>query len=468
MKPIVALVGRPNVGKSTLFNRMTRSRSALVDNFPGVTRDRNYADASWDDIDFAVVDTGGFADTDEGGFARQIREQVHQAIDGADVIVLVLDGKGGLSPYDTDLIQILRGVTKPVFYAVNKIDGLEGEVLLHDFYALGVEELYPVSAEHGYGVPDFMDELVRALPERVPEADSEQIRVAVVGRPNAGKSSLINHILGEERLLVSEVAGTTRDAIDTLVLADGTSFVFIDTAGIRRKGKVSRKLEKFSIIKALRSLDECDVALVVLDASEGITEQDMVVAGYAYERGCGCVMLLNKWDLVEKDTGTAKEFQSRLDEAAKFLSFAPSVTVSALTGQRVRRVFGLIKTVYRQYCTRMGTGQLNKILEKALERHEPPLYQGKRLKFYYITQISVKPPTFVCFVNYPEAVHFSYKRFLTNQIRMGTGLDQTPLRLLFRQRTGRIEFGDKKSGKNKGARVKREKKEYKGKKRQRG
>ncbi len=457
MKPIVALVGRPNVGKSTLFNRMTRSRSALVDNFPGVTRDRNYADASWDDVAFTLVDTGGFSDMDEGGFAGQIREQVHQAMDDSDVIVLVLDGKGGLSPYDTDLIGLLRGVSKPVLYAVNKIDGLELEVHLHDFYALGVENLYPVSAEHGYGFPDFMDELIRKLPETVPEEDSEQIKVAVVGRPNVGKSSLINHILGEERLLVSNVAGTTRDAINTMVQVDGTSFVFIDTAGIRRKGKVSQKLEKFSIIKALRSLDECDVALVILDTSEGITEQDMAVAGYAYERGCGCVMLLNKWDLVEKETGTAKEYQQRLGEAAKFLSFAPSVTVSALTGLRVRRVFGLIKSVYQQYCTRIGTGQLNKIFEKALERHEPPLHKGKRLKFYYITQVSTKPPTFVCFVSFPEAVHFSYKRYLSNQIREGAGLDRTPLRLLFRQRTGRIEFGGKKSGKNKGAREKRKK-----------
>lgn len=460
MTPVVAIVGRPNVGKSTLFNRMTRSRSALVDNFPGVTRDRHYADTAWDDIEFTVVDTGGFTDADEGGFARQIREQVHQAMDDADVIVLVLDGKGGLSPYDTDLIGLLRGISKPVFYAVNKIDGPEREEQLHDFYALGVEDLYPVSAEHGYGFNDFMDELVHKLPETTREeaSEPEAIRVAVVGRPNVGKSSLINHILGEERLLVSDVAGTTRDAIDALVRVDGDPFVFIDTAGIRRKGRVSRKLEKFSILKALRSLDECDVALVVLDASEGITEQDMAVAGYAYERGCGCVMVLNKWDLVEKEAGTAKEFQRRLEEAAKFLSFAPSLTVSALSGQRVRRVFGLIKTVYGQYCTRIGTGPLNQILEKALSQHEPPLHQGKRLKFYYSTQVSVKPPTFVCFVNYPEAVHFSYKRYLVNQIREGAGLDRTPLRLLFRQRTGRIEFGEKKSGRSKNTREKRKKK----------
>ncbi len=455
MKPIIALVGRPNVGKSTLFNRMTRSKSALVDDFPGVTRDRNYADANWNDIGFAVVDTGGFSDEDEGGFAAQIRNQVHQAIDDADVIVLVLDGKGGLSPYDTDLIELLRGIEKPVFYTVNKIDGEARETQMYDFCALGVENLFPVSAEHGYGFPDFMDELVRVLPEHDTEEDPDQIRVAVVGRPNAGKSSLINHILGEERLVVSEVAGTTRDSIDTLVRVDGTPFVFIDTAGIRRKGRVSKKLEKFSVIKALKSLEECDVALIVLDAAEGITDQDMAVAGYAYERGCGCIMVLNKWDLVEKDNRTVKEYQSRLKEAAKFLSFAPSVTVSAKTGQRVRRLFGMIKAVHRQYCTRIGTGQVNQIIEKAIERNEPSLHKGKRLKYYYATQVSSKPPTFVCFVNYPEAVHFSYKRYLTNQIRMETGLDQTPIRILFRQRTGRIEFGEKKSGRNKGARMKK-------------
>jgi len=461
MKPIVALVGRPNVGKSTLFNRMTRSKSALVDDFPGVTRDRNYADATWDDVAFTVVDTGGFADEDEGGFAAQIREQVHQAMDDADVIVLVLDGKGGLSPYDTDLIGLLRGIEKPVFHVVNKIDSEERETHLYDFYALGVENLFPVSAEHGYGFSDFMDELAREVPESDGEEESDRIRVAVVGRPNAGKSSLINHILGEERLVVSDVAGTTRDSINTLVRVDGTDFVFIDTAGIRRKGRVSKKLEKFSVIKALKSLEECDVALIILDAAEGVTDQDMAVAGYAYERGCGCILVLNKWDLVEKDSRTVKEYQVRLKEAAKFLSFAPSVTLSAKTGQRVRRLFGMIKTVHRQYSTRIGTGQINQIFAKAIERNEPSLHKGKRIKYYYATQVSTKPPTFVCFVNYPEAVHFSYKRYLTNQIRKETELDQTPLRILFRQRTGRIEFGEKKSGRNKGARIKKKTREKK-------
>ncbi len=443
MKPIVALVGRPNVGKSTLFNRMTRSKSALVDNLPGLTRDRNYGDAAWDGVEFTVVDTGGFTDFDTSGFSDQIQHQVRQAIDDADVIVLVLDGKHGLSPFDSDLIELLRNVHKPVFHAVNKIDGMEREMALYDFFGLGVENLYSISAEHGYGIPDFMDELVRVLPVFEPDEISDQIRVAVVGRPNVGKSSLINRLLGEERLLVSDVPGTTRDAIDTLCEVAGTAYVLVDTAGIRRKGKVSQKIEKFSVIKALKSLDRCDVALIVIDAAEGITDQDVSIAGYAHERGCGCVLLLNKWDLVEKDSRTAKEYQEKLKMAAKFLAFAPTLTISALTGLRVIKLFHHIDVVYKQYCTRIGTGQVNKIIERALRRNEPSLHRGKRLKYYYATQVSTKPPTFVCFVNYPDAVHFSYKRYLLNQIRTETGLDQTPLRIMFRQRTGRIEFGKK-------------------------
>lgn len=444
MKPIVALVGRPNVGKSTLFNRMTRSKSAIVNDLPGLTRDRNYGDANWDEVAFTVVDTGGFTDFDESGFSTQIQYQVRQAIDDADAIVLVLDGKHGLSPFDSDLITLLRDVQKPVFYAVNKIDGEERESALYDFFGLGVENLYPISAEHGYGIPDFLDDLVRILPVLESMEDADRIQVAVVGRPNVGKSSLINRLLGEDRLLVSNVPGTTRDAIDTMCEVNGTSYVLVDTAGIRRKGKVSKKIEKFSVIKALKSLERCDVALIVIDAAEGITDQDISIAGYAHERKCGCVFLLNKWDLVKKDSRTAKEYQDNLKMASKFLAFAPALTISALSGLRVMKLFHHIDVVYKQYCTRIGTGQVNKIIEKAIRRNEPSLHRGKRLKYYYSTQVSTKPPTFVCFVNYPDAVHFSYKRYLLNQLREGAGLDQTPIRLLFRQRTGRIEFGKKK------------------------
>lgn len=445
MKPIVAIVGRPNVGKSTLFNRITRSQDALVDDMPGVTRDRHYADAVWDEATLTVVDTGGFSDTDATGFSEQIRYQVGLAIEDADAIIMVLDGKGGVSPFDADLVHMLRDAARPVFYAVNKIDGEEREEALTDFYSLGLDDIYPVSAAHGYGFSDLMDALVAALPQAPPEAQTDEIRVAVVGRPNVGKSSLINRILGEDRLLVSEVAGTTRDAIDSRCTVGGKSYVLVDTAGIRRKGKVSDKLEKYSVIKALRSMDRCDVALILMDAAEGVTDQDVSIAGYAYDRGCGCILLLNKWDLLEKDNRTLKTFQEEVRTAAKFLNFAPILSVSALTGQRLNKIFQSVSGVYAQYCMRVGTGRLNKILEEALVYNEPPLHKGKRLKFYYATQVSTKPPTFVLFVNYPEAVHFSYHRYLTNRIREGAGLDKTPLRVLLRQRTGRIEFSKKKN-----------------------
>jgi GTP-binding protein len=440
MKPIVAIVGRPNVGKSTFFNRVTRTRDALVDNFPGVTRDRNYGDASWEGIDFTVVDTGGFSDQDTDGFAGQIRFQLQLAMDDADVIVLMLDGKGGASPFDADLIKVLRNISKPVFYAVNKIDGIEKEDNLYEFYNLGVDELFPVSSEHGYGIPDFLDALVGKFPTEAVERshpEEELISLAVVGRPNVGKSSLINQILGNERLLVSDVPGTTRDAIDSVCRIHGKTYRLIDTAGIRRKGKVSRKLEKFSVIKALRSLDRCDVALIVMDAQEGITDQDVTVAGYALERGCGCILLLNKWDLVEKDGQTSKKYFEQLRSAAKFLNFAPALTVSAKTGARVLKIFSLTDEIYRQYSSRIATSQLNQIIEHATSRREPTIHKNRRIRFYYATQVSARPPTFVCFVNYPEGVHFSYRRYLVNQIRAVAGLDKTPMRLYFKARTGR-------------------------------
>ncbi|MDL1983249.1 MAG: ribosome biogenesis GTPase Der [Deltaproteobacteria bacterium] len=444
MKPIVAIVGRPNVGKSTFFNRITGSRDAIVDDFPGVTRDRNYGDATWNDVVFTLVDTGGFLSDDKDDFANEIRFQVLQAIEDADVIILLLDGKAGISPYDRDIIEILRTTEKPVFYAVNKIDGLEQETNLYDFYSLGIKKLYPVSAEHRYGVHDFLDDLILAFPKYDSVQTEDMIKLAVVGRPNVGKSSLINRILGEKRLLVSDIPGTTRDAIDSVCNIDGKPYLLIDTAGIRRKGKVSKKIEKFSIIKALRSLDRCDVALIVMDADEGITEQDINIAGYAFERKCSCIMLLNKWDLVEKDSKTAKKYYEQLKIESKFLSFAPAITISALTGLRVPRIFTYVDEVYNQYAARIKTGQLNRIMELAIKKNEPSLFRGKRLKFYYAAQVTAKPPTFVCFVNYPDAVHFSYKRYLINQIRERAGLDKTPIRLLFRQRTGRIEFGKKK------------------------
>jgi GTP-binding protein len=442
MKPIVAIIGRPNVGKSTFFNRVTKSRDALVENFPGVTRDRIYGDARWDEVEFTLIDTGGFTEAADN-FAPQIRLQVQQAMEDADLVIFMLDGKGGISPFDQDIAQMLRATTKPVMLAVNKIDGVEQEKGIYDFYSLGIEEPYPVSAEHGYGMHDFLDSLVerlsRVLTLSTDDLKEDDVKIAVVGRPNVGKSSLINTILGKDRHLVSDLPGTTRDAVDSDCRKDGRLYRFIDTAGIRRKGKVRQKLEKFSVIKALRSLDRCDVALMVLDASDGIAEQDINIAGYAYDRGCGCIFLLNKWDIVEKDSHTAKIFHEQVRNAAKFLNFAPVMTISALTGTRVGKIFDMVDTVYEQFATRINTGQLNRIVEKATQKNEPSLFRGKRLKFYYATQISTKPPTFVCFVNYPQAVHFSYKRYLMNQVRLGTGLNQTPMRLVFRQRTGRFK-----------------------------
>ena len=437
MKPIVAIVGRPNVGKSTFFNRVTGPRKALVDDVPGVTRDRHYSDAVWNGVDFTLVDTGGFPGGDEDNFAHKIRSQILQAIEDADVIILLLDGKSGISPFDEDVVRILRPLSQPVFFAVNKIDGVEQEVKLYDFYKLGIKKLYPISAEHRYGITDFLDDLTEILPKTDTKEAGDVVRLAVVGKPNVGKSSLINRMLGQQRLLVSDMPGTTRDAIDSICKINEKPYLLIDTAGIRRKARVSKKLEKFSIIKALRSLDRCDVALIVIDAHQGITEQDINIAGYAFDRGCGCILLLNKWDLVEKNTKTAKEYYDRLRMQAKFLSFAPMTTISALTGQRVFKIFDIVEDVFKQYTLRMGTGQLNRIFEQAILQNEPSLYRGRRLKFYYATQISTRPPTFVCFVNYPDAVHFSYKRYLMNQIRDKAGLDKTPIRIIFRKRTGK-------------------------------
>jgi GTPase len=443
MKPIVAIVGRPNVGKSTLFNRITRSRDALVDNVPGVTRDRHYSDAVWNEKAFVLVDTGGFITGDVDTFATHIRQQVKQAIDEADAVILVLDGKSGLSPFDRDLIDWVRPCRQPVFYVINKVDGDNQEHLINDFYDLGLERLVTLSAEHGYGVPDFLDQLIAVLPEGTEIQDRKQISVAMIGRPNVGKSSLINRLVGQDRLVVSETPGTTRDAVDTIVDYGGRSYRLIDTAGIRRKSKTDLKLEKLSILKALKSLESCDVALIVLDAAEGLTEQDIRVAGYAHERGCGSIWVINKWDLLKPEDAHPRRFESHIHESAKYLSFAPVLSVSALTGLRVNRLFALINTVYDQHTSKITTGRLNRIIHQATTRVEPALHQGRRLKFYYSTQISTQPPTFISFVNYPDAVHFSYQRYLLNQIRIAAGLDKVPLRLFFRQRSGKLDFRKK-------------------------
>ncbi|MBF0468276.1 MAG: ribosome biogenesis GTPase Der [Desulfamplus sp.] len=447
MKPVVALVGRPNVGKSTLFNRITRSRNALVDDFPGVTRDRHYADAVWNEKEFTLVDTGGFLLSDDDLFAAEIRQHVEIAVNEADIVVFVLDGRSGVSPFDRDLADILRRTEKPVFYLINKIENLNQQHNLPEFYSLGIDRFYPVSAEHGLGMEDFLDDMVIKLPHYEPgepaSDDDNEICIAVAGRPNVGKSSLINRLFGEQRLMVSEKAGTTRDAVALTIEHAGRRFKLIDTAGIRRKGKVREKIEKFSILKSLKSLDECDVALILVDASEGVTDQDITIAGYAQDRGCGALFIINKWDMVNADDKSQKRFMDELRMQSKFLSFAPAMTVSARTGLRTHKIFDMVERIYKEYSYRINTGLLNRIIEDSVFRSEPPLHKGKRLKFYYATQISVKPPTIVCFVNYPDAVHFSYKRYLVNQIREIAELEQTPINLLFRERTGKIDFSRK-------------------------
>ncbi|MBC2713834.1 MAG: ribosome biogenesis GTPase Der [Desulfobacteraceae bacterium] len=436
MKPVVAIIGRPNAGKSTLFNRITRTKDALVDDFPGVTRDRHYGSSTWDDVEFSVIDTGGFSIGDDDDFSSLSRDQVHQAISDADAIILLLDGKHGVSPFDSELIKILRELSCPIFYAVNKIDSYEKEENINEFYSLGIDTLYPVSAEHGYGIPDFLDSLVSALPTSSAEDDDDDgaIKIAIIGRPNVGKSSLTNRILGENRVIVSDIPGTTRDSIDTACEINGRQYLLIDTAGIRRKKQVYEKIEKISIIKALKSIERCDIALIIIDAHDGITDQDVKIAGYAFERGCGCIFLLNKWDLVEKDNKTLNRYIEKLRMEAKFLSFTPVLALSALTGKRVPKIFDLVNNVYEQYTTRIATGPLNKIFERATLKTEPSLHKGRRIKFFYATQISAKPPTFISFVNSPDGIHFSYQRYLINQIRQATGLDQTPVRLFFRKR----------------------------------
>lgn len=436
MKPIVAIVGRPNVGKSTLFNKIVRRRKALVDDLPGLTRDRIYGEANWDDQEFIVIDTGGFEPVSRERLLQQMQEQVKLAIEEAEVIIFLLDGKEGLNPSDLEIAKILRKVTKPVLYAVNKIDGERQEEKLYDFYRLGVERLFPVSAEHRRGMEDLLDEVVNLFPAREVEEEEEQeiTRIAVIGRPNVGKSSLVNQILGFQRVLVAEEPGTTRDPIDTAFKINSRPYLLIDTAGIRRKGKVSLRLEKYSIIKALKSIDRSEVTLLMLDASEGIASQDIRVAGYAYQRGKACIIFVNKWDLIEEDRGVRSKWAGEIKYRFKYLSFAPIVFGSALTGEGVGEALDEVVKIGEEYRRRIPTALLNTVLEKALKKHQPALYRNKPLKLYYLTQVSVRPPTFVIFVNYPRGIHFSYERYLTNQIRQTCGFEGTPIRIIFRQR----------------------------------
>lgn len=435
MLPVVAIVGRPNVGKSTLFNRILGRRKAIVEDIPGVTRDRNYAEVTRFDTPFTLIDTGGFEPVSEERLLVQMREQSQLAVEEADVILFVVDVQQGLTPSDVEVASMLRRVSKPVLYVVNKVDGDRQEGGLAEFYALGVEDIYPVSAEHGRGIDDLMD-AVRALlpPAPVSVPAGEEIRLAVVGRPNVGKSSLVNRLLGFERMVANPQAGTTRDSVDTPFTYNRKRYVLIDTAGIRRKGKVSQKLEKYSVVQALKAMDRADVVLVVIDAEEGVTDQDVTVAGYAYEKGRAVILVVNKWDRLSKDNATLGKYVEDLRRTFKYLPFAPILFVSALTGQRVNKIMAEVEKVAQEYVRRIPTPQLNKVLAEAVKDHQPPVFQGKRLKFFYITQDGERPPSFVIFVNRAEGVHFSYERYLGNKLREAFGFTGTPLRLYFKDR----------------------------------
>lgn len=435
MTAVIAIVGRPNVGKSTLFNRLIRSRDALVDDQPGVTRDRLYARVNWGETVFTLVDTGGFEESDHEPLLDKVREQVLRAIEDADRIIFMVAGRDGLLPGDEELADLLRRTHKPVFLAVNKIDGPEHENLASDFYRLGLEKVCAISAAHGYGVRTFMDDVVRGLPpSESMEEESDSIRVAILGRPNVGKSSLINRILGFDRLVVSDLPGTTRDSIDTLCALNDQSYLFIDTAGLKRKARVKEKIEKFSMIKTLRSLDRCHIAVVVLDAAEGVAEQDARICGYAFERGRGLVIAVNKWDLVKKDDAKRRHLQDGIDRQLHFVSFAPRLNLSALTGSGVQKLPGIIVDLYRQFSSRVATATLNKAIQGILENKPPPRVSNTDVKVFYATQAQTKPPTFVVFVNRPDLVHFSYHRFLVNQLKESLGLQKTPIRVVFKKK----------------------------------
>ena len=440
MKPLIAIIGRPNVGKSTLFNRLSERKKAIAIDQPGATRDRNYAEASWNGRAFTVVDTGGFEPVSTEKILTQMREQTRLAMEQADIIVFLMDGKDGLTPSDEEIVRLLRSYRKPVYYAVNKIDGPRHDENVYEFYRLGVEPIHTISAEHGRGVDELMNAVTADIPvaepedEKVPGGEEEPIRIAVVGRPNVGKSSLVNRILGYERTIVNPLPGTTRDAIDTPFEREGRRYVLIDTAGIRRKSRISQNLEKYSVIEALRTLDRCDIALVLIDGEEGVTEQDARIAGLALEKGVACILVVNKWDLVEKDNSTVGVYVNRLREELKFVQFAPIAFVSALTGQRLGRIFELVDAVWAEYTRRIATAELNAQVERYIAENPAPLYRNRPNKIVYATQPRVKPPTFVFFVREPRAIHFSYERYLTNRIREGLGFESVPIRLIFRKR----------------------------------
>lgn len=434
--PVVAVVGRPNVGKSTLFNKMIGKRLSIVEDTPGVTRDRIYSKCEWLGRQFMVVDTGGIEPNTADVILAQMRRQAELAIENADVIILVTDVRCGVTADDSDVAAMLQKSGKPIVLAVNKCDSIgEPPMEIYEFYNLGLGDPFPISAAHGHGTGDMLDAVMDMLPSEDELAEEDDaIKVAIIGKPNAGKSSLVNKIAGEERVIVSDIAGTTRDATDTTIENEHGKFVFIDTAGIRKKSKVTEKIEHFSVLRAYMAVDRADVCLILIDAVEGFTEQDSKVAGYAHEQGKASIVVVNKWDLIEKDNNTMNEYMAKLQNDFSFMSYVPFIFISAKTGQRVHKLYELIDMVYQQNHMRVSTGRLNDVLAYATTRVQPPSDKGRRLKIYYITQPSTKPPTFVIFVNRADLFHFSYQRYIENQIRTAFGLTGTPVRFIVRER----------------------------------
>ena len=435
-KPVVAIVGRPNVGKSTLFNALAGGRIAIVKDTPGVTRDRIYADVSWLDKEFTLIDTGGIEPDSKDVILSQMREQAQIAIDTADVIVFITDVRQGLVDADSKVADMLRRSCKPVVLTVNKVDSFEKFMPdVYEFYNLGIGDPVPISASSRLGIGELLDAVIAHFPEgSAGEAEDERPRVAIVGKPNVGKSSIINKLVGEERVIVSDIAGTTRDAIDTSVMHDGREYVFIDTAGLRRKSKVKEEIERYSIIRAVTAVERADVCIIVIDAQEGVTEQDAKIAGIAHDRGKGVIIVVNKWDAIEKDDRTMRGYESDIRQILSFMPYAEIMYVSAKTGQRLVKLFDMVDMVIANQTMRVATGVLNEIMTEAVAMQQPPSDKGRRLKLYYITQVAVKPPTFVIFVNDKRLMHFSYTRYLENKIREAFGFRGTSLKFFIRER----------------------------------
>lgn len=434
-KPIVAVVGRPNVGKSTLFNKLAGKRISIVQDTPGVTRDRIYAEAEWLKYNFTIIDTGGIEPESSDIIISQMRRQAQIAVETADVIVFIVDGKEGLTDSDKEVAQMLRKSNKPIVLVVNKIDNLKDENNIYEFYNLGIGDPISISASQGLGLGDMLDKVVENFKDpSLYDAEDEYVKIAFVGKPNVGKSSLINKLLGEERVIVSDVPGTTRDAIDSFLETDYGKFILIDTAGIRRKSKVKEEVERYSVIRTYTAIERADVCILMIDAVHGITEQDEKIIGYAHELNKAILVIVNKWDLIKKETNTMKDFKNKIQTELSFLSYAPYLFISALTGQRVQKVLQIVRKCYDNYSKRIKTGVLNDVVSRAISMKEPPVVGTQRLKIYYVTQIGVKPPTFIFFVNNPECVHFSYQRYLENQLRDNFDFEGTGIKVEFRRK----------------------------------